>query len=136
MRYSTKLSDATHILLFIHVFADGDLSSNAIAASVQTNPVVIRSLMSDLANANLIQTNRGKAAPTLTRSLADISLLDVYQAVEKTSLLHVDEKTNLGCPVGKNIQGALTNAYLKVQRAAENEMAQISLADILADFRF
>lgn len=136
MRYSTKLSDATHILLYIHVYAQGDLSSAMIASSVQTNPALVRRLMMELTNAGLLHTTKGKAAPVLTRPLAEISLYDVYHAVEVAPLLHVDTDTNLDCVVGSNIQGALGNAFARVQAVADAEMKAISLQSVLDDFKF
>lgn len=49
MKYSYKLSDAVHLLSYLHVYQDGDLSSKAIADSIESNPSVVRQLMySDL----------------------------------------------------------------------------------------
>ena len=48
MKYSTRLSDAVHLLLFIHLEPDADLSSAAIAASIHTNPACVRQMMSRL----------------------------------------------------------------------------------------
>jgi len=123
-----------HILAFVEVYHDSDLSSAAIAASVESNPALVRRLMSALRQADLLTTQRGTAQPSLTRDAATISLLDVYRAVEGDGdLLHVDDKTNPQCIVGGNIQETLRGAYGQVQRAAENQMAQIKLADLIGE---
>jgi DNA-binding IscR family transcriptional regulator len=134
MRYSTKVSDATHILIYVHVYAGYDLSSTAIAQSVKTNPAVIRRLMTDLTAAGLLRTVKGKADPQLARPLEDITLLDVYRAVEQVPLLHVDEETSLQCFVGSNIQAALGASFNQIQTAAEEQMAQITVQSILDSF--
>lgn len=134
MRYSHKLSDAVHILAYVEIYHDSDLSSGAIAASVESNPALIRRLMSALRRADLLTTQQGTAQPRLTREPAVISLLDIYRAVEDNdNLLHVDDKTNPQCIVGGNIQETLRGAYQQVQRAAENQMAQIKLTDLITE---
>lgn len=45
MKYSTRLSDAVHILAFIALSPDCDLTSNKLAESIQTNPAYVRQLM-------------------------------------------------------------------------------------------
>lgn len=134
MRYSHRLSDAVHILAYVDIYHDSDLSSTAIAASVESNPALVRRLMSALRRADLLTTQQGTAQPRLTREPATISLLDIYRAVEEDgNLLHVDDKTNPQCIVGGNIQETLRGAYSQVQRAAENQMTQISLADLITE---
>lgn len=134
MKFSHKLSDAVHILAFVGIFAGGDLSSNAIAGSIEANPSMVRRLMSQLVKAGLLNSQPGKVALSLGREPEDISLLDVYQAVEENrNLLHIDEKTNPQCPVGGNIQDTLDNVYADVQRDAETSMAAHSLQEIMDD---
>lgn len=134
MRYSHKLSDAVHILAYIEIYHDNDLSSTAIALSVESNPGLVRRLMSALRTAGLLATQRGTATPELTRDPAEISLLAIYRAVETDdNLLHIDDQTNPQCIVGGNIQETLRAAYAKVQSAAEAQMATITLASLIAD---
>jgi len=47
--------------------------------------------------------------------------------------LHVDPKTNPDCVVGGNIQETLNQVYADVQTAAEQQMAQVTLAAIMGD---
>lgn len=132
MKYSHKLSDAVHILAFVDIFQDGDLSSKMIASSVESNPSLIRRLMSLLKKAGLLSTQPGTVAPKLSRPASDISLLDIYQALdEERNLLHIDPKTNPNCLVGGNIQETLDEAYARVQNSAEKEMSQITLQSII-----
>ncbi|MGZ1170449.1 transcriptional regulator [Lactobacillus delbrueckii subsp. bulgaricus] len=42
------MSDAVHLLAYIEIFPDDDLSSRTIARSIVTNPSMVRSLMMDL----------------------------------------------------------------------------------------
>ncbi|GEO70638.1 Rrf2 family transcriptional regulator [Levilactobacillus acidifarinae] len=132
MRYSHKLSDAVHILAYIEIYHDDSLSSTAIAASVESNPALVRRLMVALRQAHLLTTQQGTSQPRLTRSPSDVTLLDIYRAVEdEPNLLHVDDKTNPLCIVGGNIQATLREAYQEVQHAAETQMAQITLERLI-----
>ena len=65
MKSSHKLSDAVHILAYIELLPNDDLSSAAIARSVESNPSLIRRLMSQLTQAGLLTTQAGKATPKL-----------------------------------------------------------------------
>lgn len=134
MKYSHKLSDAVHILAFVHIYAGGDLSSAAIAASVEANQSVVRRMMAKLVKAGLLNSQPGKVAPTLAKSPKYITLLDIYRAVEDNhDLLHIDEKTNPLCIVGGNIQDTLNGIYSSVQKDAETSMAKHTLAEIIDD---
>lgn len=136
MKYSTKYSDAIHILAYIHLFKGTDLSSDRIAQSVETNPAYVRRIMSDLRIAGLIESQRGKPNPKLTKEPNEISLLDIYASVEKDHhLLHADKKTNPNCLIGGNIQGVLEETYDVLQKKIEQEMSAISLQSIIEGIR-
>lgn len=132
MKYSTKYSDAIHILSYLEIYKGTDLTSDTIAASVETNPAYVRRIMSDLRSSGLIKSQRGKADPRLSRDTHEITLFDIYCSIEKDNrLLHVDKKTNPACIVGGNIQEALNEAYDSIQQKAEEQMKKITLADII-----
>ena len=131
MKYSTKVSDAVHILLFIYFNPGQGLSSAAIAKSICTNPSSVRQLMAAMKREGLLNCMQGVAAPELARPIEEISLLDVYRAMEgRKPLLHLDTHTNPDCGVGVNIQHALQDCYDRVQFSAEAEMARIHLSDV------
>lgn len=132
MKFSHKLSDAVHLLAYIEIFPDDDLSSRAIARSIVTNPSMVRSLMMDLRKAGLLKTKQGSAEPELAKKPEEISLYDIFAAVDMDHhLLHVDEDTEQKCPVGGNIQTPLAKAYAEVEEAAFAKMREISLQEIV-----
>ena len=135
MKYPTKLSDAAHILAFIALHPECDLTSGKLAESVQTNPAYVRQLMSAMRKGGLLLSVKGHPKPALAREPARISLLDIYRAVEGDKpLLHQDTHTNPACGVGVDIQLALQSFYMDIQQAAENRMRQITLQDILDQY--
>ncbi|MFC6201041.1 Rrf2 family transcriptional regulator [Lactiplantibacillus nangangensis] len=132
MRVSTRFSDSIHLLAFLKVYAGERLTSDLIASSIETSPVVVRRLMGKLRHAGLIATTPGTAQPVLAKPLSDISLLTVFYAVEgDKSLFSVDPKTNPDCIVGGNIQNVLQQYYQDAQTAAEARLAKTSLQDIV-----
>ncbi|MCQ3820802.1 transcriptional regulator, partial [Staphylococcus xylosus] len=41
MKFSSKLSDGVHILAYVDIYRNGDLSSAAIAGSIESNPSLV-----------------------------------------------------------------------------------------------
>ena len=135
MKYSTRLSDAVHILVFIHQSSSSTVSSSEIAVSIQTNPSYVRQIMAQLQAAGLISSSRGQATPELGKVPEKTSLLEIYKAVEKEKpLLHLDTHTNPECGVGVNIQLALADYYRQIQNDVENSMRNITLQDIINSY--
>ena len=123
MKYPTRLSDAVHILAFIALYPDCDLTSNKLAESIQTNPAYVRQLMSALRKGGLLVSVKGHPRPALAREPEKITLLDAYRAVEDNKpLLHQDIHTNPACGVGVNIQLVLRYFYIDVQKTAEQRI--------------
>ena len=99
--------------------------------------VIIRKTLSQLKKADLISVARGTGGAEIIKKLEDISLLDIYQAVEclgKTGqLFSFHDNPNPNCPVGANIHGILDQKLDKIQMAMEQELGQTSLAQLVAD---
>jgi len=122
-------------MLFIVLNPTGSLTSEKIAESINTNPGYVRQLMSALRKYGLINSVKGHPKPALTKDISNITLLDIYKAVEgDASLLHLDAHTNSECGVGINIQLALKKFFNQIQECAEHEMQCISLENILEQY--
>ena len=108
MQISTKFTIAIHLLAAVDFFGETQqVTSEFLAGSIGSNPVIIRGIMLKLRAAGLIATKRGPGGIALARPLADITFLDVYRAVEtgsRDALFHFHERPNPQCPVGRNIQ--------------------------------
>lgn len=132
MRVSTRFSDSIHILAFIEIYKNIRLSSEVIASSVETSPVVIRRLMGVLREAGLIATKQGSVEPKLARNPKDITLLDIYFATEGNKpLFELDKKTNPECIVGGNIQGVLGDYYEQAKISAQRKLNDTTLQDLI-----
>ena len=111
------------------------LTSDQVAASVNTNPVIIRRCLGDLRQAGLVSVRHGAGAGwSLARAPAEITLLEVYDAVGQESPfgLHHTEP-NLDCPVGNGIRPALGHVYGQIEQALRRELAVVSVADVLRE---
>ena len=139
MQISSRFTIAIHVLTAIDIFKeDFKTTSELLASSVHTNPVVIRRILQQLKAADLIEVARGSGGASLKKPPAQITLLDVYHAVdcvESGELFHFHENPNEMCPVGRNIHAVLDGKLMKMQEALENEMKKTTLADILDETR-
>lgn len=132
MKYSHRLSDSVHILVYLNVL--GSASSSTIADSVNSNPSLIRRLIARMVKAGILnrQGRGSEITISLTRPATKISLLDIYQAVEDHQhFLNVDQEVNHNQDLGRSMPEVLETAYKQVQTAAEQEMAQIDLQSII-----
>lgn len=102
------------------------------AGSVNTNPVVIRRILGQLKKAGIVEVRAAAGGTYLRRAPADISLLDVYRAVEvvDNDLFSIHNKPNPKCPVGRNIQAALDDTLHRAQAALEQQLAGVSVAQV------
>ncbi len=115
---------------------DVKITSELLASSVNTNPVIIRRIMGYLKKHALITTSRTDGVK-LAKSPEDISLLELYQAVELTSdnkLFALHENTNPHCPIGQNINQVLELHLGEARKALENSLAKTTINDLTAEF--
>lgn len=134
MQISTKFTIAIHILVATEFFEkDKKVTSDILASSIGSNPVIIRNIMSDLKNAGLITTKRGPGGIEITRPLEEISFYDVYEAVEKSKaeLFNFHDNPNPKCPVGRNIHAALDGTLLNAQKDFENNLKNYKVSDVV-----
>jgi Rrf2 family protein len=133
MQISSRFSVAVHVLTLLAVTPTGELlTSDRMAGSVNTNPVIIRRILGQLKKAGLVEVRAAAGGTYLRRASADITLLDVYRAVEvvEGNLFSVHDKPNPKCPVGRNIQAALDDTLRRAQAALEQQLASVSIAQV------
>ena len=133
MQISTKFTIAIHILLATKYFeGEHKITSQFLANSIGSNPVIVRNIMLQLQDAGIIDVKRGPGGITLNRPLSEITYLDIYKAVEtnsKEELFRFHEKPNPLCPVGKNIHKALDQSLVKIQSDFEKDLASHNIQD-------
>lgn len=134
MQIPSRFTIALHIFACVDVFKDEyKVTSEFLAGSINTNPVIIRKILSQLKNAGLITVARGTGGIELTRGLSEITFFDVYEAVgavENGDLFHFHDSPNPQCPVGRNIHALLDDKLKAIQGAMEDEMRKFTLLDL------
>ena len=135
MSANSRLTLAVHTLTLLAQLRDESefVTSERIARSVHTNPVILRGLLGIMEKEHLVNVQRGSNAGwQLARRPEEITLLDVYNAVESHTLfaLHHTPPNPL-CVVGCGISPALEDVYANTQRALEQELARTTIADLL-----
>lgn len=133
MQISSRFTIAVHMLTCIDYFhKTHTTTSEFLAGSIGVNPVVVRQITSQLKAAGLVEVARGKGGVKLLRPLKDITLYDVYEAVEsvKGNLFRFHENPNPECPVGRNIHNMLDGSLEDIQEALEAKMESIKLGDL------
>lgn len=137
MQISSRFTIAIHILTAIDTFQNEyKVTSDFLAGSINVNPVIIRRTMQMLKGAGLIEVKRGTGGMELAKPMKEITLLDVFNAVEPLEngqLFHFHENPNAACPVGRNIHKGLDDKLLSIQNAMEEKMKSISIGDVIKD---
>ena len=136
MQFSSRLPIAAHILMCIVRFGeDCKITSDFLAGSVNVNPVIIRKTLGQLKKAGLVRVEAGVGGASLAKPPEEITLLDIFRAVEpkEEPLFHFHENPNSNCPVGRNIHRVLDGRLLQVQKAMEDKLAGMTLADVKKD---
>lgn len=136
MQISSRFTMAIHMFACIVTFKNQKITSEFLANSIGTNPVIIRKLLIQLKKAGLLKVLRGTGGIIISYPLDKITLLDVYKAVEcnkDEELFHFHENPSINCPVGRNIHSSLDDKLNRIQKAMEDELNKITFNDVIND---
>ncbi len=134
MARNCRFAVAVHIATILALHRESPATSDWIAGSVNTNPVVVRRILSALAKAGLVTSQRGiSGGSALAKEPRNISLLDLYRAVDEqeAQALH-HQPPNPHCPVGAHILPVLTDILAQAEAAKERELARVTVGEVLA----
>ena len=137
MQISSRFTIAVHVLIAIETFKnDYKVTSELLASSANVNPTVVRRILQQLKKADIVTVKRGSGGADIDRPLDEITLLDVYNAIEPVEdgkLFHFHEKPNELCPVGRNIHRIMDGRLDEIQEAMEDKMKSITIAEVMED---
>ena len=91
-----------------------------------------------LKKAGLLEVRAGVGGASLLKRPDEITLLDVYRAVnatEENQLFRIHEEPNILCPVGRNIESVLQSELKEAQAAMEQRLAQTTLGQLTTRFK-
>jgi Rrf2 family protein len=133
---STRLAVALHVLVALaHAGrrGGGGATSEQIASSVSTNPVVVRRILGALSRAGLVTGQGGRSGGyQLARDPARIHLDVVHRAVEPDGVLTLHENPeNKACIVSCGIKGAIGGLFAGAEKALQRELRRTTVADLV-----
>ena len=139
MNTDTRLAVSAHILAMLAFAPPGGVyTSERVAQSVKTNPVVVRRLLGSLKKSGLVVIVRGKGGAALARPAETITLLDVFNAVvppARRCPFELHQEPSSRCFIGKNIHDALEMPLAKARNALQESLTTTTIADIAAFIR-
>lgn len=133
MSKDRSFASAIHILAALAYRAPDLVSSEELALGLQTNPGLVRRLMSRLSSAGLIKTTKGKnGGSTLNKPLEEITISAVYEAVKDPPLFATfDKEPFAGCEVSCNMGEVLTGLFGELEAGLVNSMQKVTLRDVV-----
>ena len=133
MAANSQFAIAVHILAMLATSCEQRIKSDYIAKSVNTNPVVIRRLLSTLYENGLVVSQTGVCGGScLTRKPENIGLLEVYRAVSKGEVFSLHPNTpDQNCSIGKNIPAVLEKLQREIDGAIEEKLSKYTLRDVI-----
>jgi DNA-binding IscR family transcriptional regulator len=135
MKQNSQLSDVLHVLLHM-AEGDGPSTSEALAAAMQTNPVVLRRLMGGLREAGFVASAKGHGGGwVLSCDLNRITLGDVYLALGAPPLVSLSfREDHPTCLVAQAVNDALAGAAQEAEALLLKRFGAVTLAALSADF--
>lgn len=134
MQTNQQFSVSIHLLALLAAFPDQALTSEQLAASVQTHPVVIRRILGQLRQQGLVESRPGaNGGWKLSRAAEEIHLCGVYDALSHDALLKMHPHPNAECPIGAGIRPALEKVFGQAEQALHTALSGFTVADILVE---
>jgi Rrf2 family protein len=124
---------AVHIMAVLAFSPEEVIGSQRLAASVNTNPVVVRRLLLALRGARLIDTFAGKhGGARLRKRPSQISLVKIYDAVEPRPVISINERRALRqCHVSCNMKSVMSGVAESTEQAVRKHLKGITLAQLI-----
>ena len=135
MRNDSRLSRMLHVLLHM-ARHEGPMTSEMIAAMLQTNAVVVRRTMAGLRDAGYVRSGKGHGGGwSIACDLEAVSLLDVHRAVGGPRLFAIgNEHENPGCAVERVVNEAVEDALHEAEALLVARLGAVSLAELARAF--
>src|SRR5215203_3051503 len=133
MSTNSRFAVAVHVVSLMAWSGEEPLKSEQVAESVNTNPVVIRRMLKELAEAGLVVSQTGSLGGSrLANDPAKTTLLDIYRALECRGAFSLHRQPpSRDCPVGVNIETVLGDVLTEVDSAVEGVLAKITISDVV-----
>jgi Rrf2 family transcriptional repressor of oqxAB len=135
VRFPTALQLMLNLAL-AHAEGVAQLSSAQLAASLGTNPSLVRKLLRPLASAGLVRSSFGRdGGMRLGRPAAAITLRDVYSAVIGEKSLWAPRAVPHQCLVSSNVERYFVDLAAEADEVVLRMLEPKTLADTLSDLQ-
>jgi DNA-binding IscR family transcriptional regulator len=135
MRKDSRLSRMLHVLLHM-ARHDGPMTSEAIAAMLGTNAVVVRRTMAGLRDAGYVRSEKGHGGGwAIACDLETVSLLDVHRAVGEPRIFAIgNDHSDPACAVEQVVNAAVADALRDAEALLVARLGSVSLAELARGF--
>jgi Rrf2 family protein len=133
MAANTRFAVAIHAMGMLAFGDELHVTSDDIARSIRTNPVVVRRLLAQLMRRGLVMVKLGAGGGArLTRPPEQITLSDIYLALDVGPLFQVPLLGETHeCAVGRSVGPILTDVLLRAERGLLVELEAVTLSDVI-----
>lgn len=136
MKRDSRLSGVLHLLLHL-AQREEPATSEVLAKAMDTNPVVVRRVLSGLREQGYVQSVKGHGGGwTLACELSKVTLRDIYDALGAPSLLAMGNRTEApGCLVEAAVNAALTSSFEAAESLLLERFGEVTLATLNTDVK-
>lgn len=112
------------------------MTSEAAAAMLGTNPVVVRRTLAGLRDAGIVRSTKGHAGGwTLSRPLDELRMVDVYKALGEPRIFAIGLADPAPeCLVEQAVNASMSEALRRAELLLVEQLSAITLGEIAADF--
>ena len=137
MAVNSRMASAVHIMSFVAYAGDEGTTSEAIAKSLHTNPVVVRKILKLLEREGLVALRQGRQGGVGLRHPASrITLGQIYKAVESESgVFAMRSQVHERCVVAGAMKRRLGPIFNAANDAVEQAFSKTSLAELVRGIR-
>lgn len=131
MKRNSRLSLALHTLGHMAAEPERARTSADIAAHAGTNPVVVRRVLGRLRQAGLLTSEKGHAGGwQLARTPQEITLADVYLALDERLVATDDEDDAPNCSVENALRRRVSTVMQDIERTLIERLAATTIAEV------
>lgn len=138
MGLSTQFTVSVQMLMLIMSIDDKKVTSDMISESTGGNPVMIRQLFGKMKDAGILNVSTGRGVTALAKDPSDISLWDIYMAVEgdaTSELFKFHPKISNECPIGRFFRVVLSGHLDEAVQAMSDELSKVTLAQLVSEWQ-
>ena len=135
MKRDSRLSSALHALLHM-AETDRPMTSEALAACMGTNPVVVRRTMGALRDAGIVTSRAGPSGGwTFPRDLSTVTLHDLHAALGEPAIFAIGNRNETPeCLVEQSVNAVLDDSFAAAEALLMERFSNVTLADIAQEF--